>query len=95
MEDNNGGLAEAYQLAAHEMRNLQRLPWDDLSPRQDAPWLFGAGELDRLAGARGGITIVDAYNGNPGVKRLAVKLEWSHSRQGRRSVRLITLVNKL
>lgn len=94
MENTKNGLADAYQLAAHEMRNLQRLAWDDLSAREDAPFVFGSSELRRLANAHGGITIVEAYDGNPSVKRLTVALEWLHSRQGRRSLRLTALVNR-
>lgn len=94
MNENTSGLAEAYQLAARELRSLRSLSWNDLSPREDAPWLFAGGELRRLEDARGGVTIVDGYNGNPGVRRVTVALEWLHGRHGRRTVRLIALVDR-
>jgi hypothetical protein len=94
MDGKSAGLADAYQLAAREIACVQRLPWGDLEPREDAPWLFGSGEIAALADARGALTIVDGYDGNPAVKKVVVALEWIHRRQGRRAVRLVTFVTQ-
>jgi hypothetical protein len=94
MDDSDTGLADAYQLAAHEIQRIQRLPWEDLAPRENAPWVFGTRELAHFTQARGGLTIVDEFDGNPCLKQVTVALEWEHNRQGRRAVRLVTLVNR-
>jgi len=88
------GLAEAYQMAAHEIERVQRLPWQELEPCENAPWRFGAGKLAAMSGARGHLTIVPEFEGNPSTKQIIVALEWQHERQGRRTVRLVTLVNR-
>lgn len=88
------GLVEAYQLAAHEIDKVQRLPWGELEPCVDAPWRFGDSELARLSDASGRLTIVETFEGNPTTKQIIVALEWRHRRQGRRTVRLVTLVNE-
>lgn len=87
------GLAEAYKMAVHEIERVQRLPWRELEPCVNAPWLFGGDGLDHLQNAKGYLTIVTEFEGDPSTKQIIVALEWEHERQGRRRVRLVTLVN--
>lgn len=88
------GLVEAYQLAANEIDRIQRLPWRELEPCVDAPWRFGDPGLASLRNASGRLTIVETFEGNPTTKQIIVAVEWQHRRQGRRTVRLVTLVNE-
>lgn len=88
------GLADAYTLAAHEIQRVQRLPWSELEACVDAPWRFMQDGLDRFDDATGRMTIVDAFEGDPATKQIIVALDWRHRRQGRRTVRLVTLVNE-
>jgi hypothetical protein len=94
LPDQSFGLVDAYQLAAQEIEQVQRLPWQDLKPCENAPWRFGDRDLCRLNDARGRLTIVEAFEGSPTTKQIIVALEWEHRRQGRRTVRLVTLVNQ-
>ncbi|HEY3268031.1 MAG TPA: hypothetical protein VGM37_13985 [Armatimonadota bacterium] len=89
------GLAEAYQLAATEIERVQKLPWTELAPCADAPWRFNGQRLATLPDAQGRLSIVDGFDGDPAVKQIIVALEFRHVRQGRRTVRLVTLVNRV